>query len=471
MFCKWCGMESMTTDQCSWCHHSLTTTAVEESPSRVEAQTPEEVFAPAAFAASEPEIYEEQEESPLAAGLTAPKDQPKPNAAVPPPPIAPLPATAAQEIASRPAIGVRRSGGAGGTGGRSIPAVPPPRPASAGGNRAGSHTPPPAMPMSPRSSTPVPHPTAATASANTATLPPPAAPAVRPPEVSASRTGRLTVPAALMGGARAAVPEMVAAPAAQSAAPSARMGQPVVEGEAGGLADGFSAPSRAPENANVPQLGTFTPAKSKYYSGQILDPVSGTHYDADTGKPTTATSAETTPGKKDTVVLNWDTPETEVSMAAVVGKFLGIFGVILLVSAIFAAIVPSAMLAPLLIANFAGGLLLPVLGVVPWQDEDSDDAIPMFLLLLMFGPVVALIIYGVITLVRQTGNAAVVGVLAVGALSNIVIRFAAHGLHRFSDLMPFQSNSYSVALMFLSWTGLLAVAGWFFANVFHKFDE
>lgn len=463
MFCKWCGMESMTTDQCSWCHHSLTTTAAEETPSRAESETVEEPAAPAAFAEAELELHADHEESPLAAGLVAPKDQPKPNAPTPPPPIAPLPATAAQETASRPAIGVRRPGGA-----RTIPAVPPPRASAAGGNRAGSHTPPPAMPMPSRSSASVSRQTVPAASANTATAP---TMTVRPPEVSGNKTGRLVVPSALLGGAKAAIPETVSAPALHTAS-SARVGQPIVEGEAGGLADGFSAPSRTSETANVPQLGTFTPAKSKYYSGQVLDPVSGTHYDADTGKPITATSAETTTaGKTDKVVLHWDAPEKEHSMAAVVGKFLGIFGVILIVGAIFAALAPAGMLAPLLIANFAGGLLLPVLGVVPWQDEDSDDAMLMFVLMLLFGPVVAFFIYGVLTMVRQTGNAAVVGVLAVAALSNVVIRFAAHDLHRFSDLMPFQSGSYSVSLMFLSWAGLLAMAGWFFANVFHKFDE
>src|SRR5947209_428777 len=25
MFCKWCGMESVTTDQCSWCHRVFST--------------------------------------------------------------------------------------------------------------------------------------------------------------------------------------------------------------------------------------------------------------------------------------------------------------------------------------------------------------------------------------------------------------------------------------------------------------
>ncbi len=455
MFCKWCGMESMTTDQCSWCHHSLTTIATEVPKSRAaEPETPEPVATSASFTEPEPESY--HEESPLTAGLTAPKDQPKL--------ATPLPATAHKETATRPIIGVRRPGtvGANGaTGGRTIPAVPPPKPP------VGTRMPPPAMPMPQR--TPTQRLTPPVATANTATAPSSSTPTTRQSEVSPSKTGRLALPNTLMGGAKAAVPETVSAAPVAKPAPSARVGQPIVEGESGGLADGFSAPSRANENAHVPQMGTFTPEKSKYYSGQVIDPISGTHYDSDTGKPVTATSAETIGTKADNIVFNWDTPEQ--SMIQVLGKYLSVFGVILLVGAIFAAIAPGGMIAPLLIVNFVGGLLLPVMGVVQWQDEDSDHAVLCFVLSLFFGPVVALIIYAGLTAIWQSGNAAIVGVLGVGALSHIVIRLAARELPSFAALMPFQSTSLNVGLMFLNWTGLLALVGWFVANVFHKFDE
>jgi hypothetical protein len=462
MFCKWCGMESATTDQCSWCHHTLSANATEEQENA--AAAPEAAQARADSAPPADTVHDDHEESPLAAGLTAPAEMPKPQ--TPPPPAAPvLPASVEQEQAARPIIGVRRPDGSRGVGGRPAPAMPPPSRSASSGSRA--HTPAPAMPPpqrtaaspSARPGIPMPQVPAQTGAAATA---------ARPPEVATSRTGRLSVPTNLMGGAKAAVPETVNA---SVTAPAARMGMPVVEGEAGGLADGIAAPTNAPTPSNVPQLGTFTPAKSKYYSGQVIDPVSGTHYDSETGKATTATSAETTPNvaKTEDIVLNWDKPE--VTMSAVLGKFLGVFAIVLAVAVGIASLAPTATVVALIVANFVGGLLLPVFGIVPWQDEDSDDAILMFLLSLMFGPVVSLIIYGGLTAIRQDGNAAVVGVLAVGALSHLVIRGLTGQIGSFMALMPFPTAGYSVSIMLLNWTGLFAMIGWFVANVFHKFDE
>lgn len=459
MFCKWCGMESATTDQCSWCHHTLSANTTEEPDSP--AAAPESAQGQADTAPAM-EMHEEHEESPLAAGLTAPAEMPKPQ--TPPPPAAPvLPASVQQEQAARPVIGVRRPDGSRGVGGRPAPAMPPPSRTAAGGARA--HTPAPAMPPPQRSAA---RPAVPMPQANQATAAPTAT-AARPPEVSGSRTGRLAVPSNLMGGAKAAIPETVNT---ATTAPAARMGMPVVEGEAGGLADGIAAPSRATSPAdNVPQMGTFTPAKSKYYSDQVIDPVSGTHYDAATGKATTATSAETTPksGKTDDIELKWDKPE--MSMGEALGKFFGIFAVVLVVATGLTYLASGALIVSLIVANFIGGLLLPVFGIVPWQDEDSDDAVLLFVLSLVFGPVVSLIIYAGLTAMRQSGNAAVMGCLGVSALSHLVIRGLTGNLHGFMSLMPFPTTGYSATIMFLNWTGLFAMVGWFVGNVFHKFDE
>jgi hypothetical protein len=133
--------------------------------------------------------------------------------------------------------------------------------------------------------------TGATPTAQTPAATPPPAAATPVAPVSTSRTA---LPTALLGGARAA------SPATDLAEGAATM--------EGGLAEGISLPPAVPTSpeASAPQFGTFTPAKSKYYPGQVVDPVSGTHYDSDTGRPV-ATATKQEPKKEEKVIeFIWD---------------------------------------------------------------------------------------------------------------------------------------------------------------------
>jgi hypothetical protein len=155
----------------------------------------------------------------------------------------------------------------------------------------------------------------------------------------------------------------------------------------------------------------------------------------------------------------------------VVFRYLAVFAVLLGIGMAVAYFAPAAYVAPLLLVNFIGALLLPVMGVVPWQDEDSDDVFLMIVLTLAFGPVVSLVIYSVLTALRQDGNPAIIGILAVAMLTRIGIGVVAGNVSTWWHLMPFPMTGFSVPLMLVNWAGLFALTGWYFANVFHKFDE
>jgi hypothetical protein len=476
MFCKWCGMESVTTDQCSWCHRPFTTTAETtatksaESKAETSVVETEPTVVLAGDAVSAPPVAattETAESEPTE--VKAPWDNaPAPESTSTPEPAAPKVASASPP----PVIGVRRRSGA------HVPApAMPPRAASAASGQSATRSPvpapaaPPGMaPRRPGSSAPgrphTPAPPIPAAAARSGAAP--AAPianrtvetpqaAAAPPTAVPASTSRTALPSSLLGGAR------TTAPLADSVEPP-----PAVEG---GLADGVAIPPAVSSatDANVPQIGLFTPAKSKYYAGQVVDPVSGTHYDADTGKPTATAKKPERRREDKEIEFNWDT--APVTMGKLVARFLGVFAILLAAGSAIAYLAPAAYVVPLLLVNFIGGLLLPVMRAVPWQDEDSDDVFLMIVLTLAFGPIVSLVIYSVLTAVRQDGNPAMLGVMGVAALTRIGIGMATGTLSAWWQLMPFPLTGWSATMMFVNWAGLVALVGWYFGNIFHKFDE
>jgi hypothetical protein len=162
---------------------------------------------------------------------------------------------------------------------------------------------------------------------------------------------------------------------------------------------------------------------------------------------------------------------------ALLGRYSGAFALVLLMAGGLAYIGPNYSAVPLLVAQFVGALLLAVMRLVPWQDEDSGDVIIFVLLTLMFGPVVSLVVYGILGVVRQV-NPAIVGCMTVAALTRLVVDFAAHAAspvqilaHTMPFLHPAQMDFKLVKTLLKDWSGMIALAGWYFANIFHKFDE
>ncbi|HEV2471868.1 MAG TPA: hypothetical protein VGS41_04340, partial [Chthonomonadales bacterium] len=273
-------MESATADRCSWCNRSLS--------------DPE----PQAKALSPDEPAKEVEDA--GAELKTPWS----NAPAPVPP-AEAPAQSPSSESSHPIIAVRRPGGA--SAGPQMAPIP-----RSGAHSAGSA----GGPDQPRGS--------GTAVARPQRVAP-VAPIPRhayPAKPASQLGGGISAPAvtpSMRAGAQpavdAAVPP-VAAPAAPPAAPlTAATGAaaPLAPPDAQEHAPVLSPQSRAQEatdmagDLHVPALGTFTAAKSRYYPGQVVDPVSGTHYDSDSGRPTSASDAAATP---DTVRTAAILPET-----------------------------------------------------------------------------------------------------------------------------------------------------------------
>src|SRR5579871_4890904 len=172
MLCKWCGMESVTTDQCSWCHRVLTAAPAEtletaenntDGPGitqhSAEAAEPDRAL-PAEEAGSVPigerepaSAADTQTGSEGAGDAAAPEEEEVSTKApwtIAPPVPPPAPSSAGSQEAARPIIGVRRPA-------RPAPGMPAPvvaRRAGAGaaGGVVGSgpHAPAPAVPAARR---------------------------------------------------------------------------------------------------------------------------------------------------------------------------------------------------------------------------------------------------------------------------------------------------------------------------------
>ncbi len=519
MFCKWCGMESAATDLCSWCHRPLSATATDAPAPAVETPVKRDPPAPLVEA-------EEEEESPLEAGLASgiaadrtvrrpttpghrPAWAPVPRAGATAtsasPPTQPAPpshpsattepqapfrpsakaeTTAGETATGRPIIGVRRQGGVTAPGTDSGAPTSAPigvrRPNSVNANPtsgAPAHAPAPSFPR-PAPGTPRPVP----GSNNRSVVPAPAAPRTPASNGAAPTVSRdpFVRPPAPTGNTAAGATSPTSVPVNTTATTLLRPKPlPLIteEEESGGLADGIAAGKRPVDRtAGVPALGTFTPANSKYYAGQVLDPLSGTHYDSVTGQATSVNA----PPKLDNIVLQWDDP---ISTPRQIGRFALAFTGLLIGMAGLTHMLPDYAAIPLVIVMFAAGVLLPVMKAVPFQSDDSDDLVWLVLLTLLFGPSIGLLIYSIKAFLLKDMNIAVLGLLAVGFLGYVVFQLSVplmpltpdvnEGFFNLAKLAPpwSQVSRYGYPAMLYNWAGLVAMAGWFLANVFRKLDE
>ena len=386
MFCKWCGMDSATTDRCSWCNGVLA-----------------------------PEVKEAKADGEMTEGLQAEAE-----------------ATAekpARRVPAPPAGGMRRT-----------PAPPVPARNLRTEMSPSAETPPFAAPL--QTSAPdasLSEPTAAFLSPTLADAPLPA-------------DSQRTILGTAAPLAEAEPEEEFSGLAAGQAKPVEKTTAPTAESQM------FSA------NAGAPM--------SKYYPGKTIEETTGIGAEEYIPPPPPETAApKLNPNRKKTEPdLHIEWVEPEVSSAAVWGKFAAALAGVLGISGALALALKGNILLPLLLANFAMGALIPILRVGPWQDEESEDSIFLFLLTLIFGPFVSLVIYGVMSAVKQMTNPAVLGILITAAVARFALGMIA-GPFTPAMMTPYQPGHFNLWTLLLQWGALVGMAGWVFANFFHKLHE
>ncbi len=493
MFCKYCGMESTTNDKCSWCHKALAVTApVATPPPPI---TPEEPVIEniALLATAEMQVIPEPQFVP------PPVVAVQPAVVVPIQPALPKSSPTDTPPAARPSIGVRRPGAprpaepqTSGIAPSVAPATPappmPPTPTVAPVATAPPTTQRPAppatttRPVAPTAQRPVAPETKPGSKPQTPIMAPAASAILRKDTMETNSPIPLSKP---RPAAPSAQPAAQAKPTQQPSAPQQPIGAkrptaPVAKpvptmaaNSTGGLADGIALGSRSTQQpaAHIPQLGTVTTVKSKYYQDVVIDPVSGTHYDLMTSKPMAANGGgEATPTlqpERELIVHYIDEDEESNNLLLRYSvAFLGIS----LITYYIVALAPPIYWLTLMLCNIFSGMLLPVLKIAPWHDEDSDDIGWLFLGTLVGGPVVSLIAYAAVTMLRREFNPGVLGCLAVSAVSRLTVEIAA-GSPTLSHIFIPWSAGVTPTIFAVSWAGLVTMLGWILGNVFHKLDE
>jgi hypothetical protein len=212
-------------------------------------------------------------------------------------------------------------------------------------------------------------------------------------------------------------------------------------------------------------MGTFQAQKSKYYADQVVDPVSGRHYDADTGQ-TTDTPVEL---KEDLAV---DERAEQIRQTAI--YLAGLIATVI-VGVGLVRILPQWYLLFLAATNVAAGMAMPVLRVVPFGEDDSSDVPWAIALILVFGPIVGGMAYGVLGVMRQDANPAVVGIFVTYLILRFPLQLAAgtgiaEALQSLMPVTPPPNGDWATHLA-LQWLPFATMIGWYMAAVFHKPDE
>ena len=442
MLCKFCGMDSATTDVCSWCGKPL---AAAQTADAATTAPLADVPAPANTRPVAPLLSLDAEDVPPASSNTIAEAAPSVN----------------RRIAPAMPVGSKLRGPA--------PAVPPlsARPASSApttpGNMEAAFT-----PTAPPVTSPLAGADLNAAAGNLAgeTYPPRAA---SPQAAFLSSAPLQSAPAegaALIGS----VPSL--APSATPAAP-ALLNAPV-SGERTGTTIGGTEDSRAGRDVSSRTLNArpTVDMTGDVAIGTVAAP-QRTIDDAPAVEPKPTMDAAQRKAAVDAALADGGPTPMEL-----LTRYAGVFALILLGVGLLSFAVKSFYIVPMVIAMFAGGMLLPILHVTPWADEDSDDLVWFVLLTLLFGPVVSLIIFGMVALVRQEFNPSILGCFIVAGLTRIVGELASGGVgipHLISATSPFGSlghiDAHLVEMLLLNWAGFAALAGWYAAGSFHKEDE
>ena len=449
MFCKWCGMESDTEDICSWCGAALTPAGVAQvekqkqaSTDKAETKIPEEDFTQDIASQDITDQSESGFVSRAARPLVSPDDT-----------------SSSEEVQS--------------TSTENVEEYQRPIPRSLSGDAdSGAKTPPkkvlPGMPPPPRRSGVVPppiivpKPVTPTFSASAPVEP--KEPLVREaPLVSKMETVDQPKPEILYKPSPLNKEiEKTGEPA--SLEPKAETAQPV-ETETTGktwYCRWCGMESVSPDicswcHKNLTALPEITPREKPESAPASAETKSS------------APSAPTQPSKESNsraFILQEETVLYRKYLLTRSIQYLGCLVVIVILSLLVLRQLPSTYLFVMGAANFASCILMPLIGVAPFGEDDSEDIALGLGLFLIMGPLAGGIIYSVIGMIKQSVNPAIIGVL----LTYLIIRLNLDVfLHRSLEFMlPWQGGIAEYAPQALILAG---IAGWYAAGVFHKHDE
>lgn len=221
-------------------------------------------------------------------------------------------------------------------------------------------------------------------------------------------------------------------------------------------------PKPKPADVGIPEMTRVQTTKSKYYQDQVVDQVSGTQYDADTGEV----------AGKPVVTVEGMAEEERSQLVRSITLYSGALAATVIVGALLTHFMPGWYLLFLAMVTFAAGMALPLFGVAQYGEDDSTDVGWFVGFAGIGGPFVGGIAYGVLGLIKGDANPALAGIFIVSLLARIPLDMAVGTPigASLNGLMPFTdpTNAMHWAAQLMTFLGLV---GWYFAGMFHKLDE
>ena len=139
---------------------------------------------------------------------------------------------------------------------------------------------------------------------------------------------------------------------------------------------------------------------------------------------------------------------------------------ILALSMLLLHFVPSLFLWVALIDLFLVGLLMGASTAIPSYDDAFSDCAIVLVVCLFFGPVLAMIVYVIIGLVRQEFNPAMNGLLG----GHVIVRSALSFAFMSNPGAPAMFATFGLFSLMSFFTVLVTFGGWILSSLFRPFE-
>ncbi len=137
-------------------------------------------------------------------------------------------------------------------------------------------------------------------------------------------------------------------------------------------------------------------------------------------------------------------------------------------------IIPTAYVSLLCIGMLIAGVLMPLMHVVPFAHQDSDDIVLAVVLFLVFGPLSGGFAYVVLCVMRSSGSPTIVGIFISYLLVRVPIDIVTSHPWNFSSFLPFTGVSAGESWLqhlVAQYSILVGLVGWYAADSFRSLDD
>ena len=153
-------------------------------------------------------------------------------------------------------------------------------------------------------------------------------------------------------------------------------------------------------------------------------------------------------------------------------KYLSVMLLVLAAGMTLAHYFPEAWSGPFFLLLLVSGLLMGSFRVIGYYDDEFSDVLILLVVTMFIGPVYATVIYALISLLRQSSNYSLLGLMASYLAIRLAIGFAAHGLaDTVNYMLTFQVSLGIIPRALQLFPTCVLVGGWMCASFTRPLNE